>query len=464
MTHNQQEPFVYGSLGGTNVSLVPALKDSPANTPAPEDARADYELIERINTKAAWELFIEKHRTGYYAELARERLRLLEEARLAADRKAQKEALAEAAEGEAKRAAEKKGQEEQLRQKPGTKAATDATAKKRVEQKSVADARTTAPKDNDERARGQIDGRRQSDAATSRPARPSSTEDRGRKVEMFRDCEICPEMVVVPSGRFVMGSSDDDAAQDERPSHTVVIANGFAVGRTEVKVSEFVAFLNSSVQEKQFSERWIMADPEDTESPIARKTDNGNMRFLAKPDHDEDPITFVSWYGADAYVSWLSKRAGVAYRLLSEAEWEYSARAGSTAAYHFGDDARQLCNYANVVDLTSQKKYNWSLSTNCDDGYADLAPVGRFKPNTFGLHDMHGNAAEWVADCWHPNYDGAPIDGSPWIENGDCNSRIVRGGSYHNLPDGLRSAQRYVNAVYTKINTIGFRVARSLRP
>jgi formylglycine-generating enzyme required for sulfatase activity len=116
-----------------------------------------------------------------------------------------------------------------------------------------------------------------------------------------------------------------------------------------------------------------------------------------------------------------------------------------------------------VVDVTSQKEHHWTSYVDCDDGYAALAPVGKFQPNAFGLYDMHGNAAEWVTDCYHRTYDGAPADGSPWTTGGDCSFRVVRGGSYNNLSAGLRSAMRYVNVLYTKYNTIGFRVARSFR-
>ena len=217
----------------------------------------------------------------------------------------------------------------------------------------------------------------------------------------------------------------------------------------------------SSLKDGRFNERWLASSPKEAGSSVLQDTSGAG--FTARAEHYNRPMTFVSWYGAEAYVGWLSAKTGAEYRLLSEAEWEYAARAGSRAAYHFGDDARQLCNYANIADISGQKEHRWKLVTNCDDGFASLATVGRLQPISFGLYDMLGNAAEWVADCWHPTYDGAPVDGSAWTNTGDCNMRIVRGGAYHNLSHAVRSATRYRNQIYTRYSTIGFRVARTLR-
>src|SRR5439155_18608467 len=143
-------------------------------------------------------------------------------------------------------------------------------------------------------------------------------------------------------------------------------------------------------------------------APIIGATEGSTMRFFARAEREAEPVTFVSWNGAVAYASWLSRRAGTPYRLLSEAEWEYAARAGSKTAYHFSDDPLRLCEYGNVADLSGAKRHQWSGIINCDDGYPDLAPVGKFRPNAFGLHDMIGNAAEWIEDCSHKSYEGAP--------------------------------------------------------
>ena len=143
------------------------------------------------------------------------------------------------------------------------------------------------------------------------------------------------------------------------------------------------------------------------------------------------PVINVSWEDAVAYTEWLSAQTGERYRLPSEAEWEYAARAGSTTEYHFGNDESQLCRYANHADTSTD--YNWR-NTDCSDGVGKrTATVGSYQPNGFGLHDMHGNLWEWVQDCWNDSYQGAPTDGSAWT-SGNCEKRVLRGGSWYNLP------------------------------
>ena len=260
-----------------------------------------------------------------------------------------------------------------------------------------------------------------------------------------------------------MGSEEGarKVSKSEEPAHTVSLAHNFGVGKFEITVGEYLVFLNDSLKNGRFNERWVASAPKDAASPVA--LDAAGAGFAAKAEHHKHPMGFVSWYGAEAYAGWLSAQTGATYRLLSEAEWEYAARAGSRSAYHFGDNARQLCSYANIADLSGQKEKRWSPVTNCDDGFAGVAPVGSFQPNALGLYDMLGNVAEWVADCWNPTYGGAPADGSAWTTSGDCNLRIVRGGSYFNLWSAARSAKRYANPIYTRYGTIGFRVARTLR-
>jgi len=279
--------------------------------------------------------------------------------------------------------------------------------------------------------------------------------------EAFKECDVCPEMVVVPGGSFLMGSSttEEGSSADERPQHTVTIGGNLAVGKFEVTIRQFLEFLNAAVQEGKFSESWIATAPETGGAPIVRS----GVRFSVKAEDEQLPVTFVSWNGAVAYAGWVSKRANTPYRLLSEAEWEYAARAGSRTAYYFGDDALRLCEHANVGDHTAMKKSSFSPVTDCDDGFAGLAPVGKFKPNAFGLYDMLGNAAEWIEDCWHRSYEGAPNDGSAWT-SGDCRSRAFRGGSYNGLPIGLRSAQRYFHPATTRSTFIGLRLARPIPP
>ena len=166
---------------------------------------------------------------------------------------------------------------------------------------------------------------------------------------------------------------------------------------------------------------------------------------------------------ARAFVRWLSNETGAEYRLLSEAEWEYTARAGTTTARNWGNWPNDACEYANVHDQTSKAKGGWFFVHECRDGYTKTAPAGKFRPNNFGLYDTLGNVWEWVEDCWNNSYSGAPSDGSAWTL-GDCKKRILRGGSWLNLqpPRQVRSANRLALGSDNQNNYVGFRVARTL--
>ena len=170
----------------------------------------------------------------------------------------------------------------------------------------------------------------------------------------------------------------------------------------------------------------------------------------------------VSWDDiTKEYLAWLVLKSGKSYRLLSEAEWEYAARAGSTTPFYFGSDEKQLCDHANVADQVGKRTYPDWIIADCRDGYLGTAPVGSFKPNAFGLFDMHGNVLEWVADCWNASYRGAPSDGSAWA-TGECGTRVLRGGSWAREPRYQRLATRNKYQTNTRSFSIGFRVARAL--
>lgn len=155
------------------------------------------------------------------------------------------------------------------------------------------------------------------------------------------------------------------------------------------------------------------------------------------------------------------KQTGKNYRLPSEAEWEYAARAGTSSARFWGDNPDDACTFANVADKTFQQKFpNWQVH-NCTDGYVYTAPVGKFAENKFKLQHTLGNVWEWTEDCWHENYDGAPNDGSAWVEDGDCSRRVIRGGSWNNKPRNVRSANRNRNNTDNRNNNVGFRLAQS---
>jgi formylglycine-generating enzyme required for sulfatase activity len=230
----------------------------------------------------------------------------------------------------------------------------------------------------------------------------------------FRDFDEAPEMVVVPAGAFLMGSRDDKGGNDERPQHKVTIARPFAVGRFAVTFDEWDAARGrGGVKHNPGDEGW------------------GRGRR---------PVINVSWEDAQAYVVWLSHETGKNYRLLSEAEWEYCCRAGTPTEYSFDDNINK-----------KQAQFNAKKTVE----------TGSFPANAWGLRDMHGNAWEWCEDHWHPNYEGAPEDGSVW-KGGDASSRVLRGGSWNNDPRDLRSANRIRNRPGYRDLNVGFRVARTL--
>ena len=174
------------------------------------------------------------------------------------------------------------------------------------------------------------------------------------------------------------------------------------------------------------------------------------------------PVINVSWEDARAYAAWLSRKTGEGYRLLSEAEWEYAARAGTTSAYYWGADADSGCDYMNGADATAKSSNSEWTTVSCDDGYLNTAPAGSFKPNRFGLYDVTGNVWEWVEDCYENSYSaGQPSDGRAFTKS-SCSSRVLRGGSWVYNPGGLRSALRgRLTPAYRNLS-MGFRVARTL--
>ena len=276
-----------------------------------------------------------------------------------------------------------------------------------------------------------------------------------------KDCAHCPEMVVVPAGRFVMGAAP---AEEERtllpegfrnrsqPLRSVDITR-FAVGKFEVTRGEYRIFAEATGRAGNGCWFW---SGKDFESDPAK-----SWRNPGYAQDDAHPVTCVSWEDASAYVAWLSQQTGRKYRLLTEAEWEYAARAGTTTTRYWGDDASVTCNYANGADRSSAALVpgagEWYVA-DCDDRHAYTAPVGRFRPNAFGLHDLLGNAEEWVEDCWKPDYTGAPADSSA-VAAGDCSMRAVRGGSWIDSPIGVPAAYRVGSHVTIRVSRRGFRVA-----
>lgn len=280
----------------------------------------------------------------------------------------------------------------------------------------------------------------------------------------FTDCDGCPEMIVVPDGSFVMGTPGAAAARGpaaaESQAIVVAIPRPFALGRFEVTRGQYARFIADSGHEPQDGCRvW---DPE-----LARFNEDPRRgwRDIATPASpgDDLPVSCVSFADAQAYVQWLSAKAGARYRLPSEAEWEYAARAGSRTLWPWGDDAADGCDFANTYDLTGEARYRlgWTEAA-CRDGQADLAPGGQFGANAFGLHDMIGNVSEWVQDCATGSYVGRPRDARAWEWLGGCAERVQRGGSWLTPASDSRSAARAAAPAGEHAADAGFRVALDL--
>ncbi len=245
--------------------------------------------------------------------------------------------------------------------------------------------------------------------------------------ETFRECaKDCPEMVVVPAGEFLMGSPLSEKGRDdnEGPQHRVRIARPFAASKYEVTFADWDACVSVGGCQRE----------------EGRELDAGWGRGAR-------PLIFVDWDEAKAYAAWLSKMTGKSYRLLSEAEFEYAARAGSTTAFPWGEEIGK--GNANCKGCESQY-------------LKQTEPVGAFPPNAFGLYDMLGNVWQWVEDCYHPSYDGAPTDGSPWTASA-CKNPVMRGGAWNTPPQGIRAASRS-GAISPSLvaHSLGFRVGRTL--
>ena len=253
----------------------------------------------------------------------------------------------------------------------------------------------------------------------------------------FRDCPACPELVVVPSGSFMMGSPASEAGRfdNEGPQHRVTIAEPFAVSVHEVTRGEFARFVRetnrstgNSCWVRDVSEgKWVEGSGRTWRNPGFEQT-------------DRHPVVCVNWDDARAYVRWLSRKAGEGYRLLSESEWEYVARAGTRTARYWGERESDQCRHGNGADASTT--FDWRVS--CSDGHARTSPVGTYTENGFGLHDVLGNVFEWVQDCWNDSYEGAPGNGRAW-ESGNCSLRVARGGSW--LSSGIRGLLRSANRI-----------------
>lgn len=251
-------------------------------------------------------------------------------------------------------------------------------------------------------------------ASTAAPPKPSVQAVAG---QAFRDCDTCPEMVVIPAGSFLMGSNAAEEGRngDEGPVHNVTFARPFAVGKFEVTFDEWAACATAGGCPSAPVPTWAQG---------------------------KRPVSGISWTDAQLYVAWLSKKTGHSYFLPAESEWEYAARAGTVTPWNTGDAI--ISDDANILNQFEQP-----------------VPVGGFPPNAFGLHDTHGNVLEWVLDCHDVGYFGAPADGSAVASNG-CKNRVMRGGDFTRGPMQVRSAQRLARPPTTRAVNVGLRVARAM--
>jgi len=265
------------------------------------------------------------------------------------------------------------------------------------------------------------------EAANSSNAAPAS----------FRDCGGCPEMIKVPAGSFIMGSPESEPGNsaDELPQRRVEIGRPFAVGKFEVTFDEWNACVAGG----------------------------GCTTLNAKASSGRHPAVGMSWHEAQKYVAWLSHRSSKTYRLLSEAEWEYMARAGTTTTFHTGMSiGPNLANLSQKNNAAASKGVSgFGMRIKVKVKVKGTVPVGSYLPNGFGIHDVHGNVWEWVRDCVNDGYVGAPKDGRAWM-TGKCHRRIIRGGSWVDYAEGTRSAIRSGHGSAGQGRTLGLRISRTL--
>ena len=272
----------------------------------------------------------------------------------------------------------------------------------------------------------------------------------------FRDCSTCPEMISIAAGELLMGAAPGEESRENladefrrrsEPRRRVAV-KAFAAGRYEITRGQYRAFVEATGRRAAGCFVWTNGEFE-----LVSSLGWGDPGFS---QDDRHPATCVSWHDAGAYAEWLSGLTGRRYRLLTEAGWEYAARAGSVTSRYWGDDARRSCEFANGADRSTRTGVPgadaWPVA-DCDDRHAYTAPVGSFRANAFGLHDMLGNVEEWTQDCWRPDYRDASGG------NEDCDMRAVRGGSWLDAPVGLRSAYRVGSPTSVRVYRRGFRVA-----
>ncbi len=307
-------------------------------------------------------------------------------------------------------------------------------------------------------------------ATTATTAQVPSPPARAKPGDIMREAPDLPEMVLIPPGTYLRGvptaESQREGTNDDnaRPIKSVTIQQPFWMGRYPVTWGEFAAFIDSTGH-KMPNVAWTY-EPNAKGEWSNGKRDNRNWRNPGFKQTERDPVVCVNHEDALAYIAWLNQRTNGGYRLPSEAEWEYAARAGTKTARYWGDGVEQAHLYANMADQSLRKHIGPAAAVRSfidgDDGYVFTSPVGSFRSNQFGLHDMLGNVWEWCADTWHASYEGAPTDGSAWVDGGSP-GRELRGGSWRGGAGRVRAALCVGGDPVDRGSDVGFRCARVQR-
>ena len=287
-------------------------------------------------------------------------------------------------------------------------------------------------------------------------------------------------LVLIPAGTFTMGSTEaeikavlakwpeakEEWFKDEKPAHKVTISKAFWMGKHEVTVGQFRRFVEAAGYKTDAEKGTLFKGAVVATEGKVKIAEDASWRNPYFKQTDEHPVVCVSWNDARAFVDWLNatdkaRPAGTTYRLPTEAEWEYACRARTTTWYHWGDDPDQGNGWCNAADLTAKKEFPKATVFNWDDGFLYTAPVGSFKANAFGLHDLHGNVGEWCQD-WYGDYKEGDQTDPPGPATGE--DRVLRGGSWYGYPGLLRSANRLRNHPGGRGYDLGFRLVLAPGP
>jgi formylglycine-generating enzyme required for sulfatase activity len=295
--------------------------------------------------------------------------------------------------------------------------------------------------------------------------------------DRFKECRECPEMIVVPAGEFLMGSPEGESGREgpaEAPEHLVTIRNPIAIGRLPVTVAQWKACADESgcpplsphgakLTDDKTAIAWSWTAPEDRYQMTVALADGCDKSASCQTLSAGHPVVGLSIGNVQAYLTWLSAKTGSQYRLPSEAEREYAARAGTTTPYYTGNHlTKDQANFCDEPEPT-RSPFGFDLPDRCAGDIGKITVAGRFGPNAWGLFDVHGNIYEYTADCVHPNYIGAPSDGSAWTTACLAEDPVLRGGSFLARARHVRSAARhFAKQKYGPFSNVGFRVVRTL--